>query len=271
MMPAMSGSTSIGGRDLQGRHVLVTGAGTGIGRAIAVRAAGEGATLTLASRRVPLLQETAELCRDAGAADVGIAACDIRDRAGVDAVVDAAAEARGPLFACVANAGIGGPNDPGPDDRFDDIVATNLVGTYSTLRAAQRNLAGGPGPRHFVVIASILGRFGVPGYTGYCASKTGLIGLARAFAMELADDNIQVNAVCPGWVATDMAWEGIDGMAEALGTDRDGAYAVAMQDVPLGRMSQPKHIAGLVSWLLSEDATGVTGQGLDMNNGAIMI
>ncbi len=270
MMPAMSGATSTRGRLHAGRHVLVTGAGTGIGRAIAVRTASEGASLTLAARRVELLEETAGLCREAGAGDVGVAACDIRDRPSVDAVVDAAAHARGPFFACVANAGVGGPNEPGESDRFDDIVATNLGGTYSTLRAVQRNLADGPDARHMVVIASILGRFGVPGYTGYCASKTALIGLARAFAMELAGENVQVNAVCPGWVATDMAWEGIDGMAAAMGTDRDGAYAVAMQEVPLGRMSQPKHIAGLVSWLLSEDATGVTGQGLDMNNGAYM-
>jgi NAD(P)-dependent dehydrogenase (short-subunit alcohol dehydrogenase family) len=251
-------------------HIVVTGAGTGIGRAIAVRLAEEGAVLTLVARRVALLEETANACREAGATDIGVAACDIRDRAGVDAAIDAAAAARGPIFGCIANAGIGGPNEPGEDDRFDDIVATNLTGTYSTLRAAQRNLAPGGDARHLVVIASILGRFGVPGYTGYCASKTALIGLARALAMELAPDNVQVNAVCPGWVATDMAWEGIDGMAAAMGTDREGAYAIAMQDVPLGRMSQPRHIAGLVSWLLSEDATGVTGQGLDMNNGAYM-
>ncbi len=253
------------------RHILVTGAGTGIGRAIAKRLASEGAALTLAARRTGPLEETADLCREAGSSEVGIAACDIRDRSVVDEVVDDATGRRGPIWACVANAGVGGPNEPGEGDRFDDIVATNLGGTYSTLRAAQRNLADGPDARHFVIIASILGRFGVPGYTGYCASKTGLIGMARAFAMELAPDNVQVNAVCPGWVATDMAWEGIDGMAAAMGTDRDGAFKIAMQDVPLGRMSQPRHIAGLVSWLLSEDAVGITGQGIDMNNGAYMI
>ena len=252
------------------RHVLVTGAGTGIGRAIALRLASEGADLTLAARREGPLLEVAAQCREHGAGRVGTAPCDIRERAAVDRVVDVAAGERGPLFAAIANAGVGGPNAPGEGDRFDDIVATNLGGTYNTLRAVQRNLAAGPEARHLVVIASILGRFGVPGYTGYCASKTALIGLARAMAMELAPDNVQVNAVCPGWVETDMAWEGIDGMAAAMGTDRDGAHAIAMQQVPLGRMSQPRHIAGLVSWLLSNDAVGVTGQGLDMNNGAWM-
>jgi NAD(P)-dependent dehydrogenase (short-subunit alcohol dehydrogenase family) len=121
-----------------------------------------------------------------------------------------------------------------------------------------------------VVEYSILARIGVPGYTGYCASKAGLLGLVRALAMELAPREVQVNAVCPGWVDTDMAWEGIDGMAAGLGTTRAEALAAAMADVPLGRMSRPEDVAGLVSWLLSPDARGVTGQALDMNNGAWM-
>ena len=121
-----------------------------------------------------------------------------------------------------------------------------------------------------VIIASILGRIGVPGYTGYCASKTGLIGLARAMAQELAADNVQVNAVCPGWVNTEMARQGITGMAEGMGISYDEALKVAMSAVPMGRMAEPEHIAGLVSWLMSEDACGMTGQGLDMNNGAWM-
>ena len=124
---------------------------------------------------------------------------------------------------------------------------------------------------HMVVIASILARFGVPGYTGYCASKTGLLGLVRALALELAGENIQVNAVCPGWVNTQMARDGIQGMADGMGCSYDEAYATAMSAVPLGRMSEPEHIAGMVNWLLGPDAQGVTGQAMDMNNGAYMI
>jgi len=248
-----------------GRHLLVTGAGTGIGRAIAVRLAEEGATLSLLARNVDRLRATAEAV--GGAA---IVSADIRDRAAVDAAVAALVAQKGPLHGVIANAGIGGPNAPGPGDRFDDIVQTNLMGTYATLRAVQRHLAPGPATRHMVVIASILGRIGVPGYTGYCASKTALVGLARAMAMELAGDEVLVNAVCPGWVDTDMARQGIEGMADAMGIDFEAARAEAMSAVPLGRMSQPDHIAGLVAWLLSEDAAGVTGQALDMNNGAWM-
>jgi NAD(P)-dependent dehydrogenase (short-subunit alcohol dehydrogenase family) len=189
----------------------------------------------------------------------------------VDAAVDAAVAESGRVYAFVANSGIGGPNEPGEADRFVDIVQTNLAGTYWCLRAAQRNLEPGPDPRHFVVIASILARIGVPGYTGYCASKAGLLGLVRSFAAELAPENVQVNAICPGWINTDMAWEGIDGLAAAIGGSRDDAYRQAMSEVPMGRMGEPEDVAGTVRWLLSPDARGVTGQAIDQNGGAFMI
>ncbi len=116
------------------------------------------------------------------------------------------------------------------------------------------------------MIASILARIGVAYYTGYCASKAGLLGLVRALAAELAPANVQVNAICPGWVSTDMAWDGLD----AAGPTRDAAYTEAMRAVPLRRMSEPDDVAGTVRWLLSPDARGVTGQAIDQNNGAWM-
>lgn len=253
------------------RHLLVTGAGTGIGRAIALRLAAEGAKVSLLARNATKLAETAEAAKAAGAGAVAIVTADIRHVGSVDAAVAAAAAELGPLHAIVANSGIGGPNDAGPGDRFDDLVQTNLMGTYYCLRAAQRHLMPGPDARHMVVTASILARIGVPGYTGYCASKAGLMGLVRAMAAELAGDNVQVNAICPGWVDTDMATDGISGMAAAMGVPYDEAYRTAMQAVPLGRMSRPEDIAGMVAWLVSPDARGVTGQGLDMNGGAFMI
>ena len=251
------------------QHILITGAGTGIGQAIALRLSSEGATLSLLGRRLERLQETALRCTQSGGHATAFA-CDVRDGASVERAVDAAALAHGPLYAAIANSGTGGPNHPGAEDRFFDLVQTNLVGTYHTLRAAQRHLQAGPQARHLLAVSSILARFGVPGYTGYCASKTGILGLVRALSLELAAQNVQVNAICPGWVETEMAWEGIDGMAHAMGISREQALATAMQAVPLGRMSKPADIAGMVAWLLSEDARGVTGQGLDMNGGAWM-
>jgi len=253
----------------EGKHVVVTGAGTGIGRAIAIRLADEGARLTLFARDAVRLGDTA--AKLPASAKAHVASLDIRDRAAVDGCFAAAAEHHGPIFGLVANAGIGGENRPGPEDRFDDLIATNLTGTYNCVRAAERHLEQGPEARHLLIVASILARLGVPGYTGYCASKAGLVGLARSLAAELAPQNIQVNAVLPGWVDTEMARQGIQGMAEGMGVTYDQAYEMAMSAVPMHRMSRAEDIAGMVAWLLSPDARGVTGQGLDMNGGAFMI
>ena len=250
-----------------GRHIVVTGASSGIGRAIAMRLAAEGARLSLLARRESELQETARLCHPAATC---VAACDVQNRASVDGAFAVAAMALGPVHAVVACAGLGGGNAPGADDRFDALIQTNVNGTYFSLRAAQRHIAPGPTPRHMVIISSILARFGVPGYTGYCASKAALLGLTKAMALELSGEGILVNAICPGWVDTAMAWEGLDGMAQGMGVTRAEAHRIAMGAVPLGRMGKPEEIAGLVSWLLGPDAANMTGQGLDPNGGAWM-
>lgn len=253
---------------MSNRHVVVTGAGTGIGRAVALRLAGNASSVTLLGLLRDELEETAALIGGPG----HVEPCDIRERGAVDQAVARAADALGPIDAFVAVSGIGGPNgdEDSGGDRFDDLVRTNLNGTYYCVRAALRHLAPGPDARHVVVVSSILARIAVPGYTGYSASKAGLLGLVRSFAAELAPAGVQVNAICPGWVETDMARSGLDLIAESIGGTRDDAYAVAMSHVPLGRMSQPDDIAGTVAWLLSPDARGVTGQAIDQNGGAWM-
>lgn len=252
------------------RHVVITGAGTGIGRAIALRFAREGAKLTLLARDVKRLEETAAAAKKLGVGPTVVGACDVRKPKSIDACFDAAVEQLGPIHVCVANAGIGGENQPGKKDRFDEVVDTNLRGAYFTLRAAERHLSPGPDARHLIATASVLARFGVPGYTAYCASKAGILGLVRALAVELAPKNVQVNALCPGWVNTAMAREGIEGIAKKIGVSVAEFEKMAMGQVPLGRMSEPEDVAGLVAWLCSPDARGVTGQGLDMNGGAWM-
>ena len=248
------------------KHVVVTGAGTGIGRAIARRLSAEGAAVTLLARDRERLEQAAAALEG----PTHVVSCDIRERGKVDRAFAEAAARLGPVHALVAASGVGGPNADGPDDRFDDLVRVNVNGTYYCCRAAERHLAEGPEARHLVVISSILARIAVPAYTGYSASKAGLLGLVRSLAAELAPRNVQVNAICPGWVDTDMAWEGLDGIAEATGGTREDAYRRAMEAVPLGRMSRPEDIAGTVAWLLSGDARGVTGQTIDQNGGAWM-
>jgi NAD(P)-dependent dehydrogenase (short-subunit alcohol dehydrogenase family) len=251
---------------MTGKHVVVTGAGTGIGRAIALRVAGEGASVTLVARGRERLEGTAA----ATEGPTRVEPCDIRDREEVERAMERAARSLGPIHALVAASGIGGPNGDSDEggDRFDDLVRTNVNGTYYCVRAVLRHLAPGPDARHIVVISSILARIAVAGYTGYSASKAGLLGLVRSFAAELAPAEIQVNAICPGWVDTDMAWQGLDAAASAGRRTREDAYHDAMRQVPLRRMSQPEDIAGTVAWLLSPDARGVTGQTIDQNGGA---
>ena len=251
-------------------HVAISGAGSGIGRAIALRLAQPGTRLSLFARRRQPLEETARQCNLRGAAAVIVRTCDITRREQVERSFDEFAKLHGPLNAFVANSGIAGANLPGPDDRFEQLLSTNLIGSYLCLRAAQSRLADGPQTRHLVAIGSILARIGVAHYSGYCASKAGLLGLVRSLAVELAPIGVQVNAVCPGWVETEMAWEGLDGMAKARGTSRDEALAMAMTMVPLGKLGQPEDVAGTVAWLLSPDARGMTGQAVDINGGAFM-
>ena len=142
--------------------MVVTGGGMGIGKAIAERLAAEGAALSLLAPNLDELEQVAARARRRRRTRATSATA-----RSVDAAFAAAASARGPIHALVANSGVGGPNEDGPDDRFDEIVATNLFGTYCCVRAAVRHLAPGPETRHVVVIASILARIAVPGYTAY--------------------------------------------------------------------------------------------------------
>lgn len=254
---------------LSNRHYLITGAGSGIGRAIACHLDAAGATISLFGRRQSALEETVKLLKGTP----HIAPLDITDRESVRRAFDLAAKENGPVHGLIANAGVGGPN--GPDDpegdRFDELIDVNLRGTYHCVRAAERLLAGEEqGARHMVVISSILARIGVPGYSGYCASKTALLGLVRSLAVELAPVGIRVNAICPGWVDTDMAWDGLDGMAKAMDITRQEAHGIAMQDVPVGRMGDVAEIAKTVAFLLSPGGDCVVGAALDVNGGAYM-
>ena len=148
------------------KHVVVTGGGTGIGRAIARRLDRDGSSVTLLARDRARLEEAAAMLEQ----PAHVVTCDIRDRSKVEKAFAGAAARLGPIHALVAGSGLGGANggDAG-EDRFDDLVATNLNGTYYCCRAALANLAPGPDARHVVVISSILARIAVPQYTGYSA------------------------------------------------------------------------------------------------------
>jgi NAD(P)-dependent dehydrogenase (short-subunit alcohol dehydrogenase family) len=252
--------------DLSRRVAVVTGAGTGIGRAIALRLSACGASVALLGRTRATLEAVAGEAKG----ETRVIACDVQERASVDAAFAEAASAFGPLHIAIANAGIGGPNDLGGGDRWDAIVRTNLDGAYFSLRAFEAQLAPGPAYKHAIVISSCVARFGVPGISAYSAAKAGQLGLVRSLAAELAPKRVLVNAICPGWVETQMA---IDRMTE-IGSDLGKGYAEVRSEllagVPLGRISEPEEVAGLVAFLLSPAATAFTGQAFDLNNGAWM-
>jgi NAD(P)-dependent dehydrogenase (short-subunit alcohol dehydrogenase family) len=252
--------------DLSGRVAVVTGAGTGIGRAIALRLSSRGAAVALLGRTRATLEQVAGEAKG----ETRVIPCDVQQRASVDAAFAEAARAFGPLSIVVANAGIGGPNDLGGGDRWDAIVRTNLDGAYFTLRAFEAQLAGAAAYKHAIVISSCVARFGVAGISAYSAAKAGQLGLVRSLAVELAPKRVLVNAICPGWVETQMA---VDRMTE-IGAEQGKSYAQAKAEllagVPLQRISEPEEIAGIVEFLCGPSGTSFTGQALDPNNGAWM-
>ncbi len=248
--------------------VLVSGAGTGIGQAVAAALADAGHRIVLTGRREAPLQETAGILAGEGHK---IVTADLRDAAGLrQGLADSGIES---LYGVVANAGVGGENQYGAEDRWQEIIDTNLTGTYQLVNEALPYLRADRASddfRHVLIISSILARLGVPGYTAYCASKAGLLGLMRSWAASFTGERILVNALCPGWVNTAMARQGIDGFAQAFNKTYDEALAEQMAMVPLGKMSEPAEVAAFTAYLLGRGQVSITGQTLDINNGALM-
>lgn len=253
---------------IQGHVAVVTGAGTGIGQAIAKRLAGEGAAVALLGRSQESLEKTAAEC----AGRTLVVPTDVTDRSGVDAAFAAVAAELGAPSILVANAGTGGPDVLDGVDRWDAIVRTNLDGAYFCLRAFE-SVMGAPAPdawRHAVVISSCVARFGVPGIAAYSAAKAGQLGLVRSLAAEWAPLRVRVNAICPGWVDTQMAIDRMEEMAGEMERPYPEVRRELLSQVPLDRISEPDEIAGLVSYLCSPDGIPFTGQSFDPNNGAWM-
>ena len=248
------------------RSILITGGSRGIGRACALNLArAEQAHLVLLGRDGAALAATAEAVRQAGGtAETHVA--DVTDRARLAAV----AEDLGPVDGLVAAAGISGmtPLSGASDADFDQILAVDLTGPWNTVRAFLPRM--GPGGR-IVLVSSVLGRFGVPGYGAYCAAKHGLIGLTKALALELIDRGIVVNAAAPGWVDTDMALTGIRQIAAATGQSEAAFRSKAEAAVPVRRFFQPEEIAHGLAWLLNPANTMQVGQCLNLDGGVVQV
>lgn len=251
--------------------MLISGAGSGIGRACAFDLAQtySDVDLILVGRREGPLEETRKaLPRADRHVTVSVSQ---GDQEALHEKLSALDLPKRNLVAVVANAGVGGENRYGKDDRWNEIIQTNLSGTYYLVNECIPALLASPEKaKNILIVSSILSRLGVPGYAAYCASKAGLLGMMRSMAAAFAKKGVYVNAILPGWVNTEMAREGIQQFADHVGQSYDQALAGQMSMVPTGKMSEPAEIAALVSFVVSGKQTSFTGQCLDMNNGALM-
>ena len=256
------------GLRLAGKVALVTGASRGIGEAISRRFAREGASVALAARDEAACRRIAdEIGADGGRALA--LETDVTDAADIARTVAAVVSKWGRIDVLVNNAGLGGPTPlTDPDDaRWDAILATNLTAVFRMTRAALPHLSDGA---RIINLSSVVGRFGVAGLGAYSATKHGVIGLTRTFALELAPRGITVNAMCPGWVETDMGRAGWKGVGERHGGNKEDGRRLAAKMAPLNRIIDPDEVAGLAAYLASDDARSITGQAIVLDGGQVM-
>jgi NAD(P)-dependent dehydrogenase (short-subunit alcohol dehydrogenase family) len=248
--------------------ILVTGGGRGIGRAIALAFAEPGSVVAIAARTRADLDATAGDILARGATPVAVA-MDVTDEQSVARGFDEIRSIAPALDVIVNNAGAGGGRPIHTTDTasWRRIMDTNVLGTFFVTRQAVPMLAEGG---RVINMSSVLGRFGVPGYTAYCASKHAVIGFTRALALELVARKITVNAVCPGWVDTDMARLGMESGGRAMGLTYEEFRSRALDAVPIGRIIQPSEVANLVKFLASPLAGAITGQTYNICGGQTM-
>ncbi len=255
---------------LTDRVALVTGASRGIGRAIAKGLAGQGAKVAICARDGDAARKAADEISPSGGRVLAFAA-DVSRKPEVRDLVQRVVARWGPIHILVNNAGRNAriPIESDDDAGWLEVLHGNLLGTYYVTREVVRSMPAQGGGR-IINVSSVLGRFGVPGYTAYCTAKHGVIGFTRALALELAPRGITVNAICPGWVETEMAAHGMAETATAIGVSPEAFRAQALAAVPLQRMLQPEEIADLVVYLASDAASGMTGQAVNLCGGQVM-
>ncbi len=238
------------------RRVLVTGGGSGIGRAVAHAFAEAGDAVTIAGRRREALEETA------AGRDMTCRVADVTDEASVAALFDE------PYDVVVANAGTGKAAKVADTtlDMWNDTLAVTLTGVFLTFRSA---LAGmGEGGR-LIAVSSIAGLKGGANIAAYAAAKHGVTGLVRSLAQEVAKAGITCNAVCPGFVDTPMADGAVRGLMKRFSINEEEAVARVVAGNPVGRMIAPEEVAAAVMYLASPAAAMVNGHALSMSGGEI--
>jgi meso-butanediol dehydrogenase / (S,S)-butanediol dehydrogenase / diacetyl reductase len=244
---------------------LVTGGGSGIGSAVAQALARDGWDLCVVGRRPEALE--------AAAAEVGGVAvvADVAEPDGAQRAVDATVQRFGHLDAVVCNAGSSASGTVAEQtlERWNTVLGTNLTGTFLTCRAALPHLLADGGS--IVTIASLAGLRAGPASAAYCASKAGVIQLTRCMALDHGPAGVRANCVCPGWIRTPMADGTMDALGAQRGTDRDGAYALAVAEVPARRAGEAEEVAEAVAWLAGPASSYVNGAVIVVDGGAAVV
>ena len=251
-----------------GKHVVVTGASRGIGRAVAEAFADAGARLTILADDAAIAQAARDIAA-ATSAQVTHLQCDIADRAAVQAAF-AAFDA---IDVLVNNAGLERltpirSTDAATLDTYHRIIDINVNGSFWVTHAALPHMKQGG---RIIFTASIWGKSVEAEFAAYCASKHAIIGLTRVLAKELGRDGINVNAVCPGWVRTEASMRSLRIMAERSGRAEDELLDEIVGGQAIGGLMEPKDIVGPYLFLASDAASNITGQALNIDRGEVMI
>jgi NAD(P)-dependent dehydrogenase (short-subunit alcohol dehydrogenase family) len=250
---------------------VVTGAGRGIGREVAIALAGAGADVVLAGRDTATLEGTAEAAGAAGAATLCVRT-DVTSEAELEALAASTLDRFGAVDALVANSGIGGPSGPLWEldrEAWDETFAVNVTGVFLSARAFLPSMLE-RGRGSIVVIGSMTGKRPLWGRTPYAASKLALVGLVRTLAVEAAPAGVRVNLVSPGPVAGErMDWV-FRAQAEGRGISVDEAREEMVAQIPIGRLIEPREVADAVVSLTVGTLSAVTGADLNVSGGMVM-
>jgi NAD(P)-dependent dehydrogenase (short-subunit alcohol dehydrogenase family) len=255
--------------ELTGRVALITGGGRGIGRAIALSLAHAGADVAVSGRSADVLEETVSAIRAIGPRAVAIV-CDVAERSQVDDMVARVGKALGDPLILVNNAGIAGSAklSETTDDMWEAMLRVNATGAFYCMRALVPRMVDARWGR-VVNIASIAARAGAPYIAAYTASKHALLGLTRAVAAEVAAKGVTVNAICPGYVDTEMTDRSAAFISTRTGRNEQDARKILEGFSPQQRLMTAEEVAALAAYLCSEAARGINGQGILLDGGSV--
>lgn len=250
------------------KTVVISGASRGMGRAFAVRLAEDGATVVLLGRNETELNQTKNLVNEMG----GAAFVYTVDLTNVNSIVECGKEIKydhNAIYGLINCAGVSGQNYMNEPDNgvWESVISTNLTGMYHLTKELLPTISDGG---KIFNLSSVLGKFGVPGYAAYCTSKHGVIGFTRTLALELSSRKISVNAICPGWVNTEMSQQGIQFAAKEMNITPEEFWKIASQNIPLKEIIEPDEIAHLVSFMMHPNTKNLTGQAITYDGGQVM-